>query len=265
VRAGTAGALVLLALLVTLPAAALGAKPAPPWPSAKDIAKGGLGMQPRDAACIARYDRGRLSLAAWLKPYWDDTAAEKRATDAGLARCMTHAERLAWEQRFFTRIAGKLPEVHCVAVRSDGQSEARRLTQTSHARWARDYEAIFRSCGLTGAVYAEVAVAKLHLPFTRAARRCANRVGSGEAIMYKPVTTVRAQRNAIGAVYDTCAGAASEQAMYRYLYRKYPFPSKVPCIARRLAAAVGFGAFINNDPSVLTDERRAEVACLSTG
>jgi hypothetical protein len=176
---------------------------------------------------------------------------------------MTLAQRIAWAQRFYTAIAGKLPQVHCVAERSERQTRAQHIADTSYAKWRRAYEAIFRACRLTGAVYAEVAQTKLHLPMTAAERDCANRTGEATLLMYKPREPLRTLRMHVGAVYDGCAGAQSEAAMYRYVYRNYKFPSKVPCIARRLAAGLTSVDYMTDAKQVDASTRTAEAACLA--
>jgi hypothetical protein len=254
-------ALLLLALLA-LPAGALAAQPAPAWPSVKDLQQD-PGVLTSDAVCMARYYRGRLTRKAWLTPYWNLTRAEKIATDAGTEHCMTRAQRIAMAERFYNAISGRLPQVHCVAVRSEAQTSAQHLAVTSYAKWLRAYEAIFRGCRLTGAVYGEVAETKLHLPMTAAERSCANRIGNATLLMYKSTEPKNTLLTHVGAVYDGCVGAQSEAEMYRYVYRNYKFPSKVPCIARRLAATLTFVEYMTDAKKVDTSTRTAEAACLA--
>jgi hypothetical protein len=263
-RAVATGALMLL-ILLAVPAAALGAKPAPRWPSAADLRNYEPALLPADARCIARYYHGRLSRKAWFTAYYDLTAAQKIATDEGPFHCMTLAQRIATDERLYTSLAGKLPQVHCVSVRTEALSRPRRLTETDHANWLRDYDGIFRSCGMIGALYGVVGKG-MHLPLTAAERACANRVGSGEPVMYSSsAPPTKARLTAVGTVLDRCIGAQSEQAMYRYVYRAYEFPSKVPCIARRVAAAVGFTKLLNKDPAIRTSVKKAVAACLAGG
>lgn len=263
-KALAASALVLL-VLMTLSGTALAAQPAPTWPTVQDLEKD-PGVLARDAACLARYYRGRLTRKAWLTPYWDLTPAEKLATDAGPEHCMTLAQRIAWAERFFTAIAGKLPaQVHCVAVRSEQLTRAQHLAMTSRAKWQELYEAIFRSCRLTGAVYGQVAVKNLHLPMTAAERNCANRIGSAADLIYKSTEPRKKRLTSVATVYDRCTSPASEQAMYRYIHRNYEFPSKVACIARRSAATITFVEFMTEAKAVETSTRKAVAACLAGG
>jgi hypothetical protein len=254
-------AALLLMLLLAVPGGAPAAQPPPEWPTVQDIQKN-PGVLARDAACIARYYHGRLSRTAWLKPYWDLSPAEKLATDAGPEHCMTPAQRIAESTRFFNMIAGDVPEVGCVARRSAALTRAQCLAITSRARWHRAYEAIFRACRLTGAVYQEVAAAKLHLPMTAAERTCANRIGNAEVMMYKSALPKKTLETIVGTIYDRCIGPKSEQAMYRYVYRAYKLPAKIPCIARRLARDLTVVQFLTDAASVAAGGRRAVAACL---
>jgi hypothetical protein len=252
----------LLLVVLSLPAGGAAATPAPAWPTVKDLQQD-PGVLTKDAVCMARYYRGRLTRKAWLTPYWNLTRAEKIATDAGPEHCMTLAQRIAMAERFYNAISGNLPQVHCVALRSESQTRAQHLADTSYAKWLHAYEAIFRACSLTGAVYAEVAHTKLHLPMTAAERQCANRTGNASLLMYKPKEPVKALRTDVASVYDGCVGAQSETAMYRYIYRNYKFPSKVPCIARRLAAALSFASYMTDSKKVNASTATAEAACLA--
>jgi hypothetical protein len=260
-RAVATGALLALALLV-VPTAALGAKPAPRWPSAQDLRSYEPALLPADAKCIARYYHGRLSRKAWFTTYWQLTAAQKITTDAGASHCMSLARRVATDERIYDSIAGKLAQAHCAAVRSEALSRPKRLAETSHAAWLRDYDAIFRGCGMIGAVYGVVA-GGIHLPLTAAEKQCANRVASSEPVMDQSSAPSKAHLTAIGKTLDRCTGAASEQAMYRFIYKGYGIPSKVPCIARRLAAAVDFTRLLTKDPTLKTDAQKAVAACLA--
>jgi hypothetical protein len=255
---------VLVLVVLTLPSTILAAKPAPAWPTAQDLQQD-PGVLHRDAVCMARYYHGRLSRKAWFTHYWDLTAAQKLATDAGPEHCLTLAQRIAWAERFYTAIAGKLPQVHCAAVRSEVQTRAQHLAVTSYAKWLRLYDGIFRACRLTGAVYGEVAADKLHLPTTAAERSCANRFGSAVLMMYKSSETTTMLRTKVGRVYDRCVGSNSEQAMYRYVYRKYALPSKIPCIARRMAAALTIVEYTTDGDAVNTSFHKAVQACLASG
>jgi hypothetical protein len=59
---------VLLLLVLSLSGGAVAATPAPAWPTAKDLQQN-PGVLTRDAVCMARYYRGRLSRKAWLTAY----------------------------------------------------------------------------------------------------------------------------------------------------------------------------------------------------
>jgi len=260
-RAKTWIALALLTLAVP-PAAALGAKPAPAWPSAQDVQRGEPGLLAKDAACIARFYRGRLSRRLWLTRYYDLTAAQKAATDAGPEHCMTLAQRIATDARLFTAIAGKHPQVHCVAVRAEGLTRAQRAAQTDRAAWLRVYDDVFRGCGLTGALYSTVAKGA-HLALTASEQACANRTGSVDPVLSSGPSPSKANMRAIGSVLDRCVGAASEQAMYRYLVRAVPIRSAIPCIAKKVASSLTFAQLLTKAPVVKTTVQSATAACLT--
>lgn len=254
---------VALVTLVAVPASALAAKPAPAWPTAQDVQKGEPGLLAKDAACIARYYRGRLSRKLWLTQYYDLTAAQKQTTDAGPEHCMTLADRIATDARLFTEIAGRHPQVHCVAVRAEGLTRAQRAAQTSRATWLRAYDRLFRGCGLTGALYAAVARGA-HLPLTPAEQACTNRTGSVDPVLGSGANPPKASLRAIGAVLDRCVGVVSERAMYRYLVRSVPVRSAIPCIAKTAASQLTFAQLLTKDPAVATTVRSATAACLTT-
>jgi hypothetical protein len=252
-----------LVLLVVVPAAALAAKPAPAWPTVQDIQKGEPGLLTKDAACIARFYRGRLSRTLWLTQYYDLTAAQKRTTDAGAEHCMTLAQRIATDERLFTVIAGKHPQVHCVAVHAEAMSRAQRAAQTNRATWLRAYDGLFRGCGLTGALYSTIAQGA-HLTLTARERACANRTGSvGPVLSGGGSNASKAGTSAIGSVLDRCVSATSEQAMYRYLVRAVPIRSAIPCIAKAVASKLTFAELLTNDPVVKTTVQSATAACLT--
>ena len=254
---------VALVIVAAVPAAALAAKPAPAWPTAQDVLKGEPGLHAKDAACIARYYRGRLSRKLWLTQYYDLTAAQKATTDAGPEHCMTLAERIATDARLYTEIAGNHPQVHCVAVHTEALSPAQRAAQTSRAKWLGAYDRLFRGCGLTGALYAAVAKGA-HLALTPAEQACANRTGSVDPVLGSGANPPKASMRAIGAVLDRCVGAASERAMYRYLVRAVPVRSAIPCIATTVASHLTFAQLLTKDPIVATTVKSATAACLTT-
>jgi hypothetical protein len=260
-KAKTWIALALLTLAL-LPAAALGAKPTPAWPTAQDVQKGEPGLLAKDAACIARYYRGRLSRKLWLTQYYDLTAAQKATTDAGPEHCMTLAQRTATDARLFAVIAGKHPQVHCVAVRAEALTPAQRAAQTNRATWLRAYDGMFRACGLTGALYSTVAQGA-HLTLTVAEQACANRTGSVDPVLSGGPSPSKANMRAIGSVLDRCVGAASKRAMYRYLVRAVPVASAIPCIAKTVASKLTFAELLTKDPVVKTTVQSATAACLT--
>ncbi len=112
-------------------------------------------------------------------------------------------------------------------------------------------------------MYREVAAARLHLPMTAAERSCANRIGNAEILMYKSPVPRNARLTTVGTVYDRCVGPKSEQAMYRYVYRTYEFPAKIPCIARRVAAGLTFVEYMTDAAKSTAGEREAEATCLT--
>ena len=254
-------ALALLTLAV-VPAAAQAAKPVPAWPTAQDLIKSEPGLQAKDAACIARYYRGRLARKLWFTEYYDLTPAQKVTTDAGPEHCMTLAQRVATDARLFTVITGKHPQVHCVAVRAEALTRAQRAAQTNRAAWLRSYDALFRGCGLTGALYSTVAHGA-HLALTPAEQACTNRTGSVDPVLSGGSAPSKGNMRAIGRVLDHCVGAASERAMYRYLVRAVPVASAIPCIAKSVASKLTFAELLTKDPVVKTTVASVTAACLT--
>ena len=85
------GRVCVLAVLVlaAIPGAAGAAGAPPSWPTPADVRSYTPGLGAKDAACVARYYRGRLSRKAWLTPYFNLTPAQKAITDAGFDHCQT--------------------------------------------------------------------------------------------------------------------------------------------------------------------------------
>src|SRR3981081_707818 len=97
-----------LFVLVALPSSAPGATPGI-WPTAAEVRGVTPELGARDAVCIARYYRGRLSRDVWLPPYYKLTRAQKLVTDAGFSRCMSVAQRAALIARQDTLYFGEHP------------------------------------------------------------------------------------------------------------------------------------------------------------
>ena len=176
-RQRTLGALVAFALaFVGLPNAATGATP-PRWPTVSDVRNAEPGIAAEDAACMARFFRGRLSRSDWLAPYYARTPAQKRTSSAGRARCMTLDERVATVEQGFVAVLGRHPELRCVARTLEARGWAVRLAVTTRLHEFRLYDRVFRACGFMGVVY-DLYGHQFHLALTAAERRCANGIGS---------------------------------------------------------------------------------------
>ncbi len=234
----------LLASLVAFPG--LGAAAAPRWASAGDIRAKEPGVAVNDAACIARFFHGRLERGVWLAPYYAATPAEKRILSAGLANCMTRAERVAMRELDFTRVLGKHAELRCVAERLDARSWAVRLAVSSRLDELRMYDRVFRACNFMGVFYG-LAAKPMHLVLAPAEQRCVNRIGS-----VVPFYAAKTARAAGGAVLDRCVGTASETAMWRRAFRAHVPPKALACVARRLTRATTFAMVFTAKPAELT-------------
>ena len=152
----------------------------PSWPTPADVRSYTPGLGADDAACVARYYRGRLSRKAWLTPYFKLTPAQKAVTDAGFDHCQTKAQRIALIERQEAIYFGKHPADACVARAMDARTRAQRIALTSLARQIREDDKVFRRCGLIGQLYATLGKAT-KLILTPAEQRCVNRVGIGRS------------------------------------------------------------------------------------
>jgi hypothetical protein len=261
-RRGSIAALAAL-ILVALPGTALGAKPAPVWPTVHDLQQEEPGLRVSDAACIVRFYRGRLSAKAWHTQWYALTRAQKLVTDAGEMRCLDKAERIATTVRGLASVVGAHAELPCAGRGLEALSLAERLTFTTRAREMREYDRIFRACRLTGVLYASVG-SETHLALSGAEQTCANRLGAIAPVLHpKGARIPDAYLKAIGTVFDKCVGAKSEEAMYRWIFRQYPIPAQIPCIARSSAATITFADLLTSAPSAKTHAQSATAACLA--
>jgi len=76
-----------------------------------DIQTAEPGMLAADAACVAKFYRGRLSRDLWFTPWHSLTRAQKVITDAGYTKCMTPAQKAATLERSLASVVGKHPEL----------------------------------------------------------------------------------------------------------------------------------------------------------
>ena len=170
-----------LFVLVAIPSGAGAAAGPPRWPTAADVRSYTPGLSAKDAACVARFYRGRLSRRAWLTPYFKLTPAQKVVTDAGFRHCQTKAQRIALVARQEAIYFGHHPATACVARAIDARTPAERRALTSLATQIRADDAVFRRCGLIGQLYASLGKAT-KLVLTKAEQQCANRVGSADPV-----------------------------------------------------------------------------------
>lgn len=217
------------------------------WPSVQDVQKVQPGIAADDAACIARFYHGRLSRSDWLAPYYSRTPAQKRTSSAGLSRCMTRKERVAMREVDFTRVMGKHAELRCVADRLEARSWSVKLAVTTRRLELRMYDRVFRACGMTGVVYANVAH-QVKLELTASERRCTNRTGSLLAVYRdgKPV-----DMPAVAKVFDRCVTLRSEEAMWRRLMSDKVPAKALVCAAHRLSRSITF-ALLSTDEAATT-------------
>jgi hypothetical protein len=257
-RIGRVCAFALVAL-VAIPSAA-GAAGAPPnWPTAADIRSYTPGLDAKDAACAARYYRGRLSRKAWLTPYFKLTAAQKRVTDAGFNHCQTKAQRIALIERQETIYFGQHAANLCVARAMDARTRAERIALTSLARQIREDDKVFRRCGLIGQLYATLGKAT-KLVLTPAEQRCANRVGSANPVRLRSKAPSTADRKAVGAVFDRCVGRKTEEAMWRGLLASVKPAKAISCIARH-SVSITFVTFFSDAAALERQAKAAATAC----
>ena len=249
-------------VLAALPSAALGAPPAR-WPSTAEVRQYTPGLSAKGAACIARYYHGRLSRKAWLTPYYKLTDADKVTTDAGFGKCLTRSQRVALIASEEALSFGKQAGWQCVAQKTDARSRAVRLSMTTLARELSEDDKIFRSCNVIGALYATVGTAT-KLVLTPAEQSCANRVGSANPLRLTAQAPSKADRKAVGQVFDRCVGRASEDAMWRRLFSSYRPTAAIPCVAKH-ALGITFVTLFS-DPAALQDQaKRAAAACTLSG
>jgi hypothetical protein len=248
-----------LVVLAAIPAAAGAAGAPPSWPTPADIRSYTPGLGAKDAACVARYYRGRLSRKAWLTPYFKLTPAQKAVTDAGFDHCQTKAQRIALIERQEAIYFGKHPADACVARAMDARTRAQRLALTSVAKQIREDDKVFRRCGLIGQLYATLAKAT-KLVLTPSEQRCANRVGSAEPVRLRSKAPSTAERKAVGRVYDRCVGASTEEAMWRSLLASFKPASAIPCIARH-SVSITFVTFFSDAAALERQAKAAAAAC----
>jgi hypothetical protein len=261
-RQRTLGALVAFALaLGALPGAATGATP-PRWPTVSDVRNAEPGIAADDAACMARFFRGRLSRSDWLAPYFSRTPAQKRTRSAGRAHCMTLDERVATVEQGFVDVLGRHAELHCVARTLEARGWAVRLAVTSRLQEFRLYDRIFRACGFMGVVY-DLYGHQFHLALTGAERRCANGIGSVVPLYPQRDGQIRTQadKRETGAVFDRCVGRASESAMWRSIVHDLKPVQVVPCVAQRLTRSATFVTLFTDKVAMDRLGNRALVAC----
>lgn len=250
--------LALFALLAT--ASTVGAALTPPtWPSPADVRSYTPGLSAKDAACVARFYRGRLSRKAWLTPYFKLTPAQKRVTDAGFDHCENKAQRVDLIERQESIYFGEHPANACVARTMEARTRAQREALTSLARQVRADDAIFRRCGLIGQLYATLGLST-DLRLTPSEQRCTNRVGSADPVRRRSKAPTTADRRAVGTVFDRCVGRASEQAMWRRLLVNFKPAKAVPCIARR-SVSITFVTFFSDETKLETQAKAAAAAC----
>lgn len=251
---------IALALLVAavVPGAALAAEPSPAWPAVKDIVKMEPGLKADDAACMARYYRGRLSRKAWLTSWSGLTRKQMVATEAGVKRCTTQPERVAMLEHDFETAAGSVAGMQCVARAVEAVPLAARLTYDTHAKYMGMLDRAARSCRVTGALYARVA-GETSLALSPAAQACANRFGAVEPVLHRKGRLVsNAHLKAIGQVFDRCADDGAATAMWRkVLNASQVDKSAIGCLSQRLAATLTFTELLSAKALV---KQRAEAA-----
>jgi hypothetical protein len=261
-RTGLIAALALV-LMVVLPAAAPAASPAAS-PSAADIRANTPGLGARDAACVADYYRGRLTRTAWQTPYYKLTRSEKLVTDRGFEQCMTLSERTELIEREDTLSLGRhAAELSCSARKMARRSTAHLLAITSLEQAVADNDAVYRGCGLIGAVYSSLAKStKLRL--TPSEKACANRTGSADPLRNRGKKPTAQQRKAIGKVFDACVGEVSETAMWKRLLKDFRPARAVACIAKR-SVAITFVTFFSDRTGLQRAAKKAVAQCVLAG
>jgi hypothetical protein len=251
---------VLAVLALTTVSSAAGAAGAPPsWPSAADVRSYTPGLGAKDAACVARYYQGRLSRKAWLTPYYELTPAQKAVTDAGFDHCQSKAQRIALIERQEALYFGKHPADACVARAMDARTRAQRIALNSLRTQIREDDKVFRRCGLIGQLYAALGAAT-KLVLTPAEERCVNRLGSADPVRLRAKPPSAAARKAVGAVFDRCVTAVTEEAMWRGLLATFKPASVIPCIARH-SVGITFVTFFSDAAKLGRQAKAAAAAC----
>jgi hypothetical protein len=248
-----------LFVLAAIPAVAAAAGAPPSWPTLADVRSYTPGLSAKDAACVARYYRGRLSRKAWLTPYFKLTPAEKVVTDAGFDHCQTKAQRIALIERQEAISFGRHPADACVARSLDARTRAQRRALTSLARQILEDDKVFRRCGLIGQVYATLGKAT-KLVLTPAEQGCVNRVGSAEPVRMRAQAPSTAQRKAVGRVFDRCVGRTTKEAMWRSLLANFKPARARACLARH-SASITFVTFFADATTLARLARAAAAAC----
>lgn len=249
----------LLALLAFLPVIATAA---PRWPSGQDVRDATPGLTAKDASCIARYYRGRLTRKAWFTVYFELTAREKLTTDAGIDHCMTRVERIALFQQGYEASFGKHPELRCVARRNVDRSRATRLATTTFKKSILVSERIFRACRFIGVQYGVFAHG-LGLVLTPLAQACTNQHGSSYPLRPRPAgdSMDKSERISVGKVLDRCVGRAASIAMWRRSVSRRYSGKAVSCIADHLAANVPFALLLEGGAVLKKTTRGVITAC----
>lgn len=251
-----------LFVLVAIPSGAGAAAGPPRWPTAADVRSYTPGLSAKDAACVARFYRGRLSRRAWLTPYFKLTPAQKVVTDAGFRHCQTKAERIALVARQEAIYFGHHPATACVARAIDARTPAERRALTSLATQIRADDAVFRRCGLIGQLYASLGKAT-KLVLTKAEQQCANRVGSADPVRLRTRAPSTAERRAVGSVFDRCVGRTTERAMWRGLLANFKPARAIPCIVDH-SVPITFVTFFSDAANLQRQAKAAVAACRLT-
>jgi hypothetical protein len=258
-RAVVTLAFVLAALAALVPAAGADT-PASTWPSAAEVRAITPGLAAKDAACIARYYHGRLSRTAWLTAYYKLTRVEKIATDAGFTHCMSATRRAALAEREDALSFGRHPAaLRCSSRREAARSQDVLLSITSLAEAVRAGDAIYRACGVTGALYAALGKASL-IEITPIEQACANRVGSVDPLRNRGVAPTSAQLEAVGGVFDSCVGTASKQAFLGRVFKGVQPSGAIPCVVKH-AMSITFFTFFSRRSELQEKAKAATAVC----
>ncbi len=154
-------------------------------------------------------------------------------------------------------------ELSCSAGKMARRSTAHLLAITSRRQAVADNDAVYRGCGVIGAVYSSLATStKLHL--TSAEKACANRTGSADPLRNRGKKPTVQQREAIGKVFDACVGEASETAMWKRLLKDFRPSRAVACIARR-SVAITFVTFFSDRTGLQRAAKKAVAKCVLAG